>query len=196
MPVEYTQYLELYVVEQLVCALLVPLHKIPQWSKLALLKPGYLLVICLQSMIGNVTLIQCRHLGHHCLLRLVLCPIQFHLICGSSSGHCCSHRSDELSLFVVMHLALPQVHYMPWSVRSSFWRTSRVMMLGLLLFVMGRNCDPTTVSRGSCLICQVVLLYYGSCLIWSAVFLIQISSAWVWRRGYAAPHCLLVNLAD
>jgi len=84
------------------------------------LKPGYLLVVCLQFVIGDETLIQYCHPGHHRLLRLVLCPIQFHQICGSSGPHRCSHRSDELSLFVVVHLVPPQVHYTPWSVRSFF----------------------------------------------------------------------------
>jgi len=92
---------ELYVVEQLGCARLALLLEIRRWLKLAQLKPGYLLVVCLQFVIGDETVIQCRHPGHHCLLRLVLCPIQFHQICGRSGTHRCSHRSDELSLFVV-----------------------------------------------------------------------------------------------
>ena len=195
---EYTHYPELYVVEQLGCARLAPLLEIRRWSKLAQLKPGYLLVVCLQFVIGDETLIQCRHPGHHCLLRMVRCPIQFHQICGSSGTDRCSHRSDELLLFVVVHLVPPQVHYPPWSVRSSFWRASRVVMWGVLWFVVGKNrdCDRTTVYRGSCLIWQAVFLYYGSWVIRSAVFLIQIPSARVWGRIYAAPDCLLVKLAD
>jgi len=113
-------------------ARLAPRLEIRPWSQLAQLKPGYLLVVCLQFVIGDETLIQCCHPGHHCLLRLVLCPIQFHPICGSSCAHRCSHRSDELSLFVVVHLVPLQVHYTPWSVRSSFWRASRVVMWGVL----------------------------------------------------------------
>jgi len=194
--VEYTHHPELYLVEQLGCARLAPLLEIRTWSKLAQLKPGYLLVVCLQFVIGDETLIQGRHPGHHCLLRLVLCPIQFHQICGSSGTHRCSHRSDKLSLFVVMHLVPPQVHYTPWSVRFSFWCASRVVMWGVLWFVVGKNCDRTTVYCGSCVIRQAVFLYYGSCLIRSAVFLIQIPFARVWCRVYAAPDCLLVKLAD
>ena len=196
MPVEYTHHPELYVVEQLGCAQLAPLLEIWRWLKLAQLKPWYLLVVCLQFVIGDEPLIQCRHPGHHCLLRLVLCPIQFHQICGSSGTHRYSHRSDQLALFVVVHLVPPQVHYTPWSVRSSFWRASPVVMWGVLWFVVGKNYDRTTVYRGSCLIRQAVFLYYGSCLIRSAVFLIQIPSARVWRGVYAAPDCLLVKLAD
>jgi len=194
--VKYTHHPEIYVVEQLGCAQLAPLLEIRGWSKLAQLKPGDLLVVCLQFVIGDETLIQCRHPGHHCLLRLVLCPIQFHQICGSCGTHHCSHRSDELSLFVVVHLVPPQVHYTPWSLRSSFWRSSRVVMCSVLWFVVGKNCDRTTVYRGSCLMQQAVFLYYRSCLIRSAVFLIQIPSARVWRRVYAAPDCLLLKLAD
>ena len=170
-------------VEQVGCAQPARLLEIGRWSKLAQLKPGSLLVVCLQFLIGDETLIQCRHLEHHCLLRLVLCPIQFHQICSSSGTHRCSHRSDELSLFVVVHLFPPQVHYTPWSVRCSFWRASRVVMCGVLWFVVGKNCDRTTVYR-------------GSCLIRSAVFLIKIPSARGWRRANAAPDCLLVKLAD
>jgi len=187
---------ELYVVEQPGCARLAPLLEIWRWSKLAQLKPGYFLVVCLQFVIGDKTLIQCRHPGHHCLLRLVLCLIQFHQCCGSSGTHRCSYRSDELSLFVVVHLVPPQVHYTLWSVRSSLWRASRVLMWGVLWFGVGKNCDRTTVYCRSCLIRQAVFLYSGSCLIRSAVFLIQIPSARVWRRVYAAPDCLLVKLAD
>ena len=193
---EYTHHPELYVVEQHGCARLAPLLEIWRWSKLAQLKPGYLLVVCLQFVIGDETLIQCRHPGHHCLLRLVLCLIQFHQICGSSGTHHGSHRSDELSLFVVVHLVPPQVHYTPWSVRSSFWRASGVVMWGVLWFVVGKNYDRTTVYRGSCFIRHAVFLYYGSCLNLSAVFLIQIPSARVWRGVNAAPDCLLVTLAD
>jgi len=60
-PVEYTHHPELYVVEQLGCARLAPLLEIPTWSKLAQLKPGYLLVVCLQLVIGDEALIQWRH---------------------------------------------------------------------------------------------------------------------------------------
>jgi len=169
MPVEYTHHPELYVVGQLKCGRLAPLLEIRRWSKLALLKPGYLLVVCLQFVIGDETLIQCRHPGHHCLLRLVLCPILFHQIGHRSRTHRCSHRSDELWLFVVVHRVPPQVHYTPWSVRSSFWRASRVGIWGVLGFVVGKNWDWMNV-------------YCGSCLIRSAVFLIQILSARVWRR--------------
>jgi len=70
------------------------------------------------------------------------------------------------------------------------------MMWGVLWFVVGKNWDPMTVYRGSSLIRQTEFLYYGSCLIRSAVFLIQIPSARVWRHFYAAPDCLLVKLAD
>ena len=59
------------------------------------------------------TLIQCRHLGHHCLLPLVLYPIQFHQICRSSATYRCCYRLDELSLFVVVRLVPPPVHYTP-----------------------------------------------------------------------------------
>jgi len=69
-------------------------------------------------------------------------------------------------------------------------------MWGVLWFVVGKNCDRTTVYRGSCLIRQAGFLYYGSCLIRSAVFLIQIPSARECRRVYAAPDCLLVKLAN
>jgi len=193
---EYTHDPELYVVRQLGCARGAPRLEIRRWSNLTQVKPGYLLVVCLQFVIGDEILIQCRHLGHHGLLRLVLCPIQFHQICRSSGTYCYSHRSDELSLFVVVYLVPPQVHYTPWSVRSSFWRASRVVMWVVLWFVGGKNCNRTTVYRGSCLIRQAVFLYYESCLIQSAVFLIQIPSAWVWSRVCASPDCLLVKLAD
>jgi len=176
-PVEYTHHPELFLVEQLGCERLAPLLEIRRGSKLAQLKPGYLLVVCLQFVIGDKTLIQCRHPGHHCLLRLVLCPIQFHQICGISGSHRCSHCSDALSLFVLVHLVPPQVDYTPWSVRYSFWRASQVVMWGVLWFVMGKNCDRTTVYRRSCLIRQAVFLCYGSCLIRSGVCLIQIPSA-------------------
>jgi len=195
-PVEYTQHPELYLVEQLGCIRLAPLLEIRRRSKLAQLKPGYLLVVCLQFVIGDETLIQCRHPGHHCLLLLVLCPIQFNQICGRSGTRRGSHRSDELLLFVVVHLVPLQVHYTRWSVRSSFWRASRVVMCGVLRFVVVKNCDRTRVYRGSCLIRQAVFLFYGSCLIRSAMSLIQSPSARVWRRVYAAPDCLLVKLAD
>jgi len=109
-PVKYTHHPELYLVEQRGCTQLAPLLEIRRWSKLAPLKLGYLLVFCLQFMIGDETLIQSRYPEHHCLLHLVLCLIQFHQICGSSGTHGCSHRSDELSLFVVVHLIPPQVH--------------------------------------------------------------------------------------
>jgi len=157
--VEYTHHPELYLLEQLGCARLAPLLGIRRWSKLAWLKPGYLLVVCLQFVIGDETLIQCRHPGHHCLLRLVQCPIQFHQICWSSGTHRCSHRSDELSLFVVVHLVPPQVHYTPWSVRSSFWRATRVVMWGVLWFVVGKNCDRTTVYRGTSAKVHICPLY-------------------------------------
>ena len=55
---EYTHHPELYVVEQLGCARLAPLLEIRRWSKLAQLKPGYLLVVCLQFVIGDETLIR------------------------------------------------------------------------------------------------------------------------------------------
>jgi len=194
--VEYTHHPELYVVEQLGRGRLAPLLEIRRWSKLALLKPGYLLVVCLQFVIGDETLIQCHHPGHHCLLLVVLCPIKFHQICGSSGTHRCCYRSDELSLFVVVHLVPPQVHYTPLSVRSALWRASRVVMCGVLWFVVGKNSDRTTVYRGSCLIRQAVFLDYGSCLIRSAVFLIQIPCARGWRPIYATLDCLLVKLAD
>ena len=193
---EYTHHPELYVVEQLGCARLAPLLEIRRWSKLAQLKLGYLRVVCLQFVFGNENLIQCRHPGHDCLLRVGLCPNQFHQICRSSGTHRCSHRSDVLSLFVVVHLVPPQVHYTPWSVRSSFWRTSPVVIWGILWFVVRKNGDRTTVYRGLCFIRQAVVSYYGSCLIQSDVFLIQIPSPRVWRRVYTAPDCLLVKLAD
>jgi len=44
-------------VEQLGSARLGPLLEIRRWSKLTQLKPGYFLVVCLQFVIGDETLI-------------------------------------------------------------------------------------------------------------------------------------------
>ena len=190
MLVEYRHHPELYLVEQLGRARLAPLLEKPRGAKLESLKLGYWLVVCLQFVIGDETLIECRYPGHYCLQLLVPQTIHFHQICRSSRTHRCSHRSDELSVFVLVHLVPPQVHYTPWSVRSSLWTALQVVMWGVLSFVVGKNCDRTTVYCGSCLIRQAVFLYYGSCLIQSAVFLIPIPCARVWRRVYLRPSRL------
>jgi len=63
----------------------------PAWWKLAQSKPGSLLVTIPQFVCADESVAQCRHLEYHCLLRLVLCLIQFDQICASSGTHRCYH---------------------------------------------------------------------------------------------------------
>jgi len=83
--------------------------------KLTQSKPRCLLVVTPQFMSGHMSLVQCRHVENHCPLCLVLCPIQFDQIYGRSYTHRYYHRSQELSLFVVVS----QVRYTPWSLMYS-----------------------------------------------------------------------------
>ena len=57
---------------------------IRRWWKLAQSKPGSLLVVFEQFVSADESLVQCRHLEYYCLLRLVLCLIQFDQISASS----------------------------------------------------------------------------------------------------------------
>jgi hypothetical protein len=168
--VECTHYLDSYVVEQLGCARLALTPAIRRWSKHAQLKHGCLFVVCPRFVIGDEAPILCCDLDYHFLLRLVLCPIQFHRICGSSGTHRCYHRSDELSLFVVVRQVPPHVRYTPWPVRYSFWGASLVVIEDVLCFVVVKSSGLT-----SCLIRAAVFVYYWSCLIPSAVSEIRIS---------------------
>jgi len=68
--------------------------------------------------------------------------------------------------------------------------------MGRLVVCGGEELRPDNCVPWRLLIRQAVFLCYGSYLIGSAVFLIQIPSARVLRRIYAAPDCLLVKLAD